>query len=599
MAQLQRYYCHRFLNLFRQKSFHHQQQQQQRSSLLQCHNFNLVNNYDIIMKQSISTAINNGILLSSNDTLNHYHDNISRSVVMTEQHTNDQMIISPLNDMAYESFISHQEIRNRQQNLILLACQHLKKIQPSSTLKKLSPLILISTPPPQYQGNTMIPVNECKQNSDFTYLTGLHSGTSDQLTSNCVLAIFLENPDCIDSYRSIIFSSNRTKSEKQWHGPELSVQYEQWLKQICDDCQPLTELINFLNKQIKSYRRDMFISRKTLEHRPELVTHLKFYLKSITTSSFDNDVEKWSTSLGQTIQSVNIRDISMLIDQLRVIKSSQEVKAMKRVGRIGAIALNNTIEWSKRLFSTINSSNDKSSFTFIESHIDGKFNFESKLLGARCQSFPSVCASGSRATIIHYGRNDHIITPNDDNCWILTDVGCEDVDGYCCDISRTWPIDINRNSNNDDRFQLQSQLYEALIGIQHELINSIVIGHTSLNDLNELMLKIMTRILPEFKLFDESVSNEDVRNIVKRLCPHHVSHYLGLDIHDTPSISRSLPLIPGMCFTIEPGLYFPTQGLPIKQEFRGIGIRIEDDIIIEPDTNSIIQLTNDCPKLLL
>lgn len=74
---------------------------------------------------------------------------------------------------------------------------------------------------------------------------------------------------------------------------------------------------------------------------------------------------------------------------------------------------------------------------------------------------------------------------------------------------------------------------------------------------------------------------------------------LGLDIHDTPSISRSLPLIPGMCFTIEPGLYFPTQGLPIKQEFRGIGIRIEDDIIIEPDTNSIIPLTNDCPKLLL
>lgn len=54
-----------------------------------------------------------------------------------------------------------------------------------------------------------------------------------------------------------------------------------------------------------------------------------------------------------------------------------------------------------------------------------------------------------------------------------------------------------------------------------------------------------------------------------------------------------------MCFTIEPGLYFPAQGLPIKQEFRGIGIRIEDDIIIEPDTNSIIPLTNDCPKLLL
>lgn len=588
MAQLHRYYRQRFFNLFQQKSFHHHL-----ASLLQCRNLNLVINFnDINIKRRIHTS---GILLSSNDTLYQHEHDISRSFIMPQQQTNDQ-IISSLNDTAYVSFISHQEIRDRQQNLMLLACEHLRKIQPS--FKNLSPLILIATPPPQYQGNTKIPVNECKQNTDFTYLTGLHSGTSDQLTSNCVLAIFLENPDCIDSCRSIIFSSNRTKSEKQWHGPELNVQYEQWLKQICDDCQPLTELVNFINKHIKPYRRDMFISRKTLEYRPELVTHLKFYLKSSTTS-FDKEMEKWSTSLGQTIQSVNIRDISLFIDQLRVIKSSQEVKAMKRVGHIGALALTNTIEWSRRLFSTTNT-NDNPSFTFIESHIDAKFNFESKLLGARHQSFPSVCASGPRATIIHYGRNDHIITRNDnDNCWILTDVGCEDVDGYCCDISRTWPIDMNRNSIKNDKFQLQSQLYEALIGIQHELVNSITIGHTSLNDLNQLMLNIMARILPEFNMFDESVSNDDVRNIIKRLCPHHVSHYLGLDIHDTPSVSRSLPLLPGMCFTIEPGLYFPAQGLPIKEEFRNIGIRIEDDIIIEPGTKMIIPLTNDCPKLLV
>ena len=60
-----------------------------------------------------------------------------------------------------------------------------------------------------------------------------------------------------------------------------------------------------------------------------------------------------------------------------------------------------------------------------------------------------------------------------------------------------------------------------------------------------------------------------------------------------------MPLLPGMCFTIEPGLYFPAQGLPIKEEFRNIGIRIEDDIIIEPGTKMIIPLTNDCPKLLV
>ncbi|MDH8618445.1 M24 family metallopeptidase, partial [Klebsiella pneumoniae] len=65
-------------------------------------------------------------------------------------------------------------------------------------------------------------------------------------------------------------------------------------------------------------------------------------------------------------------------------------------------------------------------------------------------------------------------------------------------------------------------------------------------------------------------------------------------IHDTPTISRSKPLQPGMCFSIEPGIYFPLENLPIKPEFRGIGLRIEDDILIDPLSGNIVNLTVHC-----
>lgn len=78
-------------------------------------------------------------------------------------------------------------------------------------------------------------------------------------------------------------------------------------------------------------------------------------------------------------------------------------------------------------------------------------------------------------------------------------------------------------------------------------------------------------------------------------CPHHVSHYLGMDVHDTPTYSRSNPLTAGMVFTVEPGIYISQNRRNVPEEFRGIGVRIEDDCAILED-NSIEVLTRDCVK---
>jgi len=78
-------------------------------------------------------------------------------------------------------------------------------------------------------------------------------------------------------------------------------------------------------------------------------------------------------------------------------------------------------------------------------------------------------------------------------------------------------------------------------------------------------------------------------------CPHHVSHYLGMDVHDTSTISRGIPLQPGMICTVEPGIYIAADRHDVPEEFRGIGIRIEDDILISSDTQVEV-LTEKCIK---
>lgn len=463
---------------------------------------------------------------STSSTAN-WHDgfyrNYSQTLVSTEPigYRNKPVVEFDHTPIAYRSLITSEEIVHRQHNLILLIAEFLEKISPSSCTKQ-SPLILIASSPAQFQANTNIPVNDCKASSDFIYFTGLHSGSSDQLISDCVLALFAEDSQKSDSpFRSVIFAPVRSKSDTLWNGADLPTHYRQWLPQVCDQVRPLSELVEFVNTTINPTRRDVFLSRNGLEYRPELVTHLKYFMTYSRVNVPPNDGDdKWSTTLDKPIKSATVRDASNLIDQLRLIKSDTECLALKRIGSIGAQALRNTIKWSQDIVFE-----QDESFRFYESHIGAKFDFESRLSGAKRLSFPSVCASGPRSTVIHYGRNDQPIDFKQNDSWILTDVGCEDVDGYCCDISRTWPID-NRNTDRGN-FQLRLQLYEALISVQSALLQSIQIGTTSLNDLHRNMLTLLNQLLITFNVFDNSVATSDTMAITKKLCPHHASHYIG------------------------------------------------------------------------
>lgn len=160
-------------------------------------------------------------------------------------------------------------------------------------------------------------------------------------------------------------------------------------------------------------------------------------------------------------------------------------------------------------------------------------------------------------------------------------------------------------------------MYDVILTLQKELIDTLLChGGNTLNELFGTMGLKLGFYLQEVGLISKSLSNSELARAVDNFCPHHVSHYLGMDIHDTPLMSRNAVLEPGMVFTMEPGkdwsqmhhyqgdltslvftigLYISRDRKDVPEEFRGIGIRIEDDILIKPD-GSVEILTAKCIK---
>ncbi|KAL7673269.1 hypothetical protein ACOME3_008136 [Neoechinorhynchus agilis] len=200
-------------------------------------------------------------------------------------------------------------------------------------------------------------------------------------------------------------------------------------------------------------------------------------------------------------------------------------------------------------------------------------------LSMRLQGFQSayipVVAGGNHANTLHY--MDPYGEKIKNGSLVLVDVGCE-YSQYCSDLSRTFPIDCQSPSRYS---HYQSVLYDIVLETQHEIIE-----------------KVSTAAKPGYRkegIFEnKSISVSESYNRVRRqLCPHHVGHYLGLDVHDCSTYNGQI--MSNSVITVEPGLYIESQAdNEIRNEFRGIGIRIEDDILVTD--KGVEVLTASCPK---
>ncbi len=217
----------------------------------------------------------------------------------------------------------------------------------------------------------------------------------------------------------------------------------------------------------------------------------------------------------------------------------------------------------------------------IEAAIEHTF----RIAGGTGAGYPSIVAAGDNACILHYVTNDDTVQ---DGELVLIDAGGE-VAYYTADITRTWPA--------NGRFSAaQKALYEAVLKSQLEAIAAVKPGATFWS-IHDGVIRSLTESLVGLGLLTGEVDELIRTDAFKRFYMHGTSHWLGLDVHDVGSYARdgsSRVLAPGMVLTIEPGLYIPPDADDVPSEYRGIGIRIEDDVLVTPTGNEV--LTASAPK---
>ncbi|CAI0381702.1 unnamed protein product [Linum tenue] len=191
--------------------------------------------------------------------------------------------------------------------------------------------------------------------------------------------------------------------------------------------------------------------------------------------------------------------------------------------------------------------------------------------------FNPVVGGGSNAAIIHYSRNDQKIKDGD---LVLMDVGCE-LHGYVSDLTRTWAPCGSFSS-------AQEELYDLILRTNKECIELCRPG-TSIRQIHNDSVSMMRKRLAEIGILENSGSNS-----YHQLNPTSIGHYLGMDVHDSSAMSYDRPLKPGVVITIEPGVYIPPNSEDVPERYQGIGIRIEDEVLITETGYEV--LTGSMPK---
>ncbi len=275
--------------------------------------------------------------------------------------------------------------------------------------------------------------------------------------------------------------------------------------------------------------------------------------------------------------SLPVLDSWELIGELRAIKTADDIELMRRAGKVSALAHIEVMKATKPGVS--------------EKQLLGVFLGSIYHQNADREGYGSIVASGTNACTLHYTFNDQTCREGD---LLLIDAGAE-VRYYTGDITRTYPV-------NGKFSPAQRKVYDRVLEVQKELCATSKPG-VPFKSLQDRTIDFMTDTMIDLKLVKTSRSEAIERLLYKKYYPHGVSHFLGMDVHDTGLYStfsepaaepKSRTLEAGIAFTIEPGLYIPHDDKDAPEELRGIGIRIEDDVVVT--ATGIDNLTIDAPK---
>ncbi len=298
--------------------------------------------------------------------------------------------------------------------------------------------------------------------------------------------------------------------------------------------------------------------------------HEKLYYRFAVDAELDQKILHYLTEqrvrrLKAAYPPHTIIDPTPLIGEMRLHKSEREVALMQKAADIAAEA---HILAMKKVKPGMN-----------EGQVEAMMEAYMKDNGASGVAYNSIIGGGDNATILHYVENN---MPLKDGDLILIDAGAE-YHGYASDITRTFPV-------NGKFTPAQREVYDVVLDVQRRCIDFTVVGNTHLQR-QEYSIELLTEGMKKLGLLKGKTQDLIKTKAYLKYYMHGVGHWLGLDVHDAgryyvdQQAKHSKPYAPGMALTVEPGLYIPPDDKSAPAKYRGIGIRIEDDVVVTETGN--------------
>ena len=412
--------------------------------------------------------------------------------------------------------------------------------------KMMGPDSIAIIPTAQMQIRNRDVEREFRPDSDFFYLTGFHEPES--------VAVLMPGHG---EGEYLIFCRERDEQMETWTGRRVGP--EGACEQFgADDAFPIDDIGDIL---------------------PGLMEHCsRLWYAMGCNPEFDKRVIDWMNYLRNQGRSgvhapLEIVALDHVLHDMRLYKSRTEVSLMRRAANISAKAHKVAMQTCQP--------------GMTEYQLEAELLYQFKVQGAQSVAYSTIVGGGDNGCILHYTENSDKLNDGD---LVLIDAGCE-LDCYASDITRTWPV----NGRFSDA---QTELYEIVLSAQEAAFKQVVAGNTW-NDPHRAAVKEITRGLISIGLLKGKLNSLIKDKAYQRFYMHRTGHWLGMDVHDVGDYKVGdewRVLENGMALTVEPGLYIPLNAKGVAKRWRGIGIRIEDDVVVRNDDCDV--LSKAAPKTI-
>ena len=380
-----------------------------------------------------------------------------------------------------------------------------------------------------------------KPDSDFYYLTGF-----DEPNSVCVLKKDKK------SFSFILFVEETIKSNEVWVGKKTGISGAKLIYGAHE---------SYLISQLDE------LTKKLMQN----IEHIYFPLGrckdlDLKIVSLVDEIRKSNRSTSKAPKTIS--DPREILHRMRLIKDSYEINCIQQAAEISKNAHMFAMTYAHP--------------GIFEYELEALIEYKFRSSGAVGCAYPSIVGSGKNSTTLHYVKNNRKVKNGD---LILIDAGSE-FNYYASDLTRTFPANKKFNS-------VQKDIYEIVLEAQVKAIEQIKPGKRFIDSYNKAVI-VLVEGLKELKLLNGSVQEIIKKEKYKKYFMHKLGHWLGLDVHDAgPYFDQkgdSIKLMPGIVMTVEPGIYIPNNTPDVPQRYRGIGVRIEDDVLVTKNKNKILTL---------